>query len=410
MKNAGKLNGKAATVEEKLKAVAKDNGLNFSKELKQVKKDREKMNDSDESRENPVDVPFTITLKELYDMHKLRSWRRLNSMVGSVAPCYARKPWESTTAHISVIYIPDYHNYIYNLDLMLDGHIEDRFCVKGKGRKPFKRCLKKLVDKWGDLEIVIYDQGQAKKALGAKRYKKQERKQTKKQDKKKSKKKRKKTPKSKKKKKSKKTQKANIGSSYKDYIKQTGDAKLLDIDDLEIKKNVSKDKMKRAKKNLIKAGKGEIPKRDPIDVKKVAPDHYGVIDGNATAKLAKGFGWEKIPVIVEKSEKSSPEKKPKYESGDLLYLTHDWGVYEKGTQVEVRHDFYPDYDDKVIVRCCPDKMVQEAFQVPDRILSKTKPKEKKPSTSGTTSESSDIDLAAVQQSQNKIDEFIDSLI
>src|SRR5699024_6857916 len=107
---------------------------------------------------------------------KLRSWRRLNSMLGSAMACYARKPWESTTAHLSVIYISDYHNQIFNLDLLLDGHLEDRFCDKGRGKNHFKILLKKLVKKWGDLEIRIYDQGHAKKVLGAKQYKKQERK------------------------------------------------------------------------------------------------------------------------------------------------------------------------------------------------------------------------------------------
>lgn len=207
LKELGKLNGRAMDIKTTLKNAATEIGLNFGEELKSIKEDSKPDESSQKSnfnvdksgnisakdakigvkktcscdaRDNPVNVPFTVTLKEIYDMHNLRSWRRLNSMLGASAPCYARNPWESTTSHLSVIYIADYHKHIYNLYLMIDGHMEDNVCKKDV-KNGFKKCLKELVEKWGDLEIRIYDQGHAKKVLGAKRYKKQEKESAKKQ-------------------------------------------------------------------------------------------------------------------------------------------------------------------------------------------------------------------------------------
>lgn len=134
-----------------------------------------------ESRENPVDTPFKITLKELDKLHKIRSWKRINSMLGSKMPCYApRHSGESENAHLSVRYTADYTKKRYIMDLLLDGHLEYQACTEGRkgGLLP---CWKKLVSKYGELEIRIYRQDHAKVVLGAKEYKRQERQQAKKQ-------------------------------------------------------------------------------------------------------------------------------------------------------------------------------------------------------------------------------------
>jgi hypothetical protein len=60
------------------------------------------------------------------------------------------------------------------MDLLLDGHLEYQACTEGKGGG-LKACWKKLVNKYGDLEIRIYKQDHAKVVLGAKEYKRQER-------------------------------------------------------------------------------------------------------------------------------------------------------------------------------------------------------------------------------------------
>jgi hypothetical protein len=263
-------------------------------------------------------------------------------MLGSAMPCYARKPWESTTPHLSVVYIPDYHKYIANLDLLLDGHLEDRFCAKGKGKDRFKICLKQLVEKWGDLEVVIYDQGHAKKVLGAKRYKKQEREFAKKQGK------GSKKPKSKKKKSTTPSgKKLKNGSSYKSYVKETDGSQLIPLNQLQLTSNVSGSKMSRAIKYMNEAKAGKRPKREPIVAKQIGPDKYKVVDGRTTVSVAKKAGWAKIPAIVE-SKKETKEK--------------------------------------------------------------TKTPSKKATNKPTHHEDNDIDLAAVQASQNKINEFIDSLL
>jgi len=127
-----------------------------------------------ELRENPVDTPFKITLKQIDKLHKIRSWKRLNSMLGSKMPCYApRHSGESENAHLSIRYTADYHKKRYVLDLLLDGHLEYQVCVEGKGGG-LKACWKKLLSKYGQLEVRIYKQDHAKIVLGAKEYKRQE--------------------------------------------------------------------------------------------------------------------------------------------------------------------------------------------------------------------------------------------
>lgn len=136
----------------------------------------------DSNRENPVDTPFKITLKELDKLHKIRSWKRINSMFGSKMPCYAPKhTGESENAHLSIRYTADYPKKRYIMDLLLDGHLEYQACTEGKDGG-LKACWKKLVKKYGDLEIRIFKQDHAKVVLGAKEYKRQERALAKKQE------------------------------------------------------------------------------------------------------------------------------------------------------------------------------------------------------------------------------------
>jgi hypothetical protein len=136
-----------------------------------------------DTRDNPVDTPFKITLKDLDTLHKIRSWKRINSMFGSKMPCYGPKhSAESENAHLSIRYTADYPKKRYIMDLLLDGHLEYQACTEGKAGG-LKACWKKLVKKYGDLEIRIYKQDHAKVVLGAKEYKRQERAFGKSQDK-----------------------------------------------------------------------------------------------------------------------------------------------------------------------------------------------------------------------------------
>ncbi|WP_069130744.1 ATPase/DNA packaging protein [Rhodohalobacter halophilus] len=127
-------------------------------------------------RANPVEVPFRITLSEIDKLHKVRSWKRANSMFGSKMPCYAKAhSGESESAHLSIRYTPDYNNKKYVLELLLDGRLETQICTEGASGG-FKASWRQLVKEYGDLEVMIYSQDHAKKVLGAKEYKRQERK------------------------------------------------------------------------------------------------------------------------------------------------------------------------------------------------------------------------------------------
>ena len=128
-----------------------------------------------EPRENPVELPFTISLKQIDKLHKLRSWKRVNSLLGSKMPCYAKQhSGESERATLSIRYVPDYLNKRYIVELLIDGELKTQICTEGvKGG--FKASWAQLVKKHGDLEVQILAQDHAKKVLGAREYRKQER-------------------------------------------------------------------------------------------------------------------------------------------------------------------------------------------------------------------------------------------
>jgi hypothetical protein len=304
-----------------------------------------------QTRENPVDVPFTMTLKEIIDLRGLiNSAYLFNSMLGAAAPCYTIQPWESTENRLMVFYIPHYNKKIFNLYLLIDGELEDSFCQKGSTnskKNHFQYLLNELVKKWGDLKVVIYDQDHAKKVLGAKRYKQQEREFAKKQGK------GSKKPKSKKKaKKPKKSssKKSTIADTYEGYIRQPRNAAVLPVDEIEPRtSDISPEKLKRAKKLMQKAKQGQGELRQPIHVKLNSGNKYKwqVIDGNTTLIIAKNADWEKIPAVIEADHKKADKQREK-------------------------------------------------------------PPESKPEKE--KEQSGDLDLAAIQDSQNKINEFIDSLL
>ncbi|WP_409029442.1 hypothetical protein [Gracilimonas sediminicola] len=188
LKSAGKLNGQAAAIEEKLTETAGLIGLDFQEESQKAAPETTRKNpgmdknneegalkkEKDEARENPVEVPFSLTLEELDNLHSIRSVRKLNSYVGFQHPCYAKRhSGVSEKAHISFHYDPDYRNKVYTLKLLLDGQVEYTACAKGE-KANFKAAWKEILKKYSDLEIVIEKQDHAKKVLGAKEYKRQE--------------------------------------------------------------------------------------------------------------------------------------------------------------------------------------------------------------------------------------------
>jgi len=134
------------------------------------------------TRKNPVELPFTITLKEIDALHKLRSWKRVNSLLGSKMPCYAKKhSGESERATLSIRYVPDYFNKRYIVELLIDGQLKTQICTEG-AKGGFKASWAQLVKKHGNLEVQILAQDHAKKVLGAREYRRQETRQGSKPD------------------------------------------------------------------------------------------------------------------------------------------------------------------------------------------------------------------------------------
>ena len=159
-----------------LDSVVEIDGVEPDELLEMANRDLENLIEHVQIRANPVDVPFRITLAEIDNLHKVRSWKRVNSMLGSKMPCFARAhSGESDSAHLSIRYIPDYKHKKYVLELLLDGRLEAQICSEG-ATGGFKASWKQLVNQYGELEVMIYAQDHAKKVLGAKEYKRQERK------------------------------------------------------------------------------------------------------------------------------------------------------------------------------------------------------------------------------------------
>lgn len=120
------------------------------------------------TRKNPVELPFEISFKKLSDLHKPRSYKRLNQFVGTDKHCYVWDRDEAKEAHF--IYIPDYKAKKYTLQLLIRNSIDWSYCSD----KGFTDCWNKFVAQNGNKKLMIRDQEHAKKVLGMREYRRQE--------------------------------------------------------------------------------------------------------------------------------------------------------------------------------------------------------------------------------------------
>jgi hypothetical protein len=260
-------------------------------------------------RNNPVEVPFRITISAIHKLHKIRSWKRANSMLGSKMPCYTKThSGETDSAHLSIRYSPDYKNKKYLLELLLDGRLEKQICTEG-ARGGFKASWRELVNEFGELEVVIYSQDHAKKVLGAKEYNRQERKYEKARNKgldcppdQASEKPQKLTD---------KIKQYNLPERHEDYFQLPDGSEIMALKQLESNKKITEKNIDSALANMRGAASGQMKKRAPIQVSKKG-SRYFIKDGNATTEVAKRSGWKQIPVIIESAtSKRKPVKRAK---------------------------------------------------------------------------------------------------
>jgi hypothetical protein len=106
----------------------------------------------------------------------------VNSLLGSKMPCYAKQhSGESERATLSIRYVPDYYNKRYIVELLIDGELKTQICTEG-AKGGFAASWAQLVKKHGNLEVQILAQDHAKKVLGAREYRRQEKLQSKNSD------------------------------------------------------------------------------------------------------------------------------------------------------------------------------------------------------------------------------------
>jgi hypothetical protein len=256
-------------------------------------------------RENPVDVPFRMSLAEIDKLHKFRSWRRINSLMGSKMPCYAKThSGESDSAHFSIRYTPDYRRKKYVLELLLDGRLEAQICTTG-AKGGFKASWRQLVDEYGDIEVMIYSQDHAKKVLGAKEYARQETKFKQAQKKGEA------SPPDKAESKQEKltslVKRYNLPEIHKNYFNNP--QHIVSLSKVEVRKKNPEKSIERALGLMKQSADGEGEKRDPIEVYKEG-NSYIVVDGNATASVAKRAGWSEIPITLVNKPGKKPARKP----------------------------------------------------------------------------------------------------
>lgn len=84
---------------------------------------------------------------------------------------------------------------------------------------------------------------------------------------------------------------SNLVEDPRRYFQDGGE--LVSIDKLDATKAGRENS--RAREFFARAAKGEIPKREPLTVRKVG-DRYQVLNGNGTLAAAKALGWEKLPI------------------------------------------------------------------------------------------------------------------
>jgi hypothetical protein len=77
--------------------------------------------------------------------------------------------------------VPDYYNKRYIVELLIDGELKTQICTEG-AKGGFAASWAQLVKKHGNLEVQILAQDHAKKVLGAREYRRQEKLQGSKSD------------------------------------------------------------------------------------------------------------------------------------------------------------------------------------------------------------------------------------
>lgn len=99
-----------------------------------------------------------------------------------------------------------------------------------------------------------------------------------------------------------------LSQNHEDYFNTEKTQATVPIDKLVSSKSEAENAQSsiNAEKIMSQAGRGEVPKRDPIKVTPMADGTYKVVDGNATFTAAQRMGWKDLPVqIVHKDEPDS---------------------------------------------------------------------------------------------------------
>jgi hypothetical protein len=113
------------------------------------------------ARENPVPVPFKITLAEIAKKHSIRGIKRLNDMVDFTHSC--------TVDRNPVSFRYKRQNMQSYLEMLSSGKVIHTHCASD-----FITVWRKMVKEIGSTVIEIKDQAHAKKVLGAAEYRRQE--------------------------------------------------------------------------------------------------------------------------------------------------------------------------------------------------------------------------------------------
>ena len=81
-------------------------------------------------------------------------------------------------------------------------------------------------------------------------------------------------------------------------VAETETSQIISMDLLKTTEKVTTEGIQRAKNNIAKSLRGELPKREPLTVIKRGDGTYSIIDGNRTYSALKEMGAKNVPVEV----------------------------------------------------------------------------------------------------------------
>jgi hypothetical protein len=128
-----------------------------------------------------------------------------------------------------------------------------------------------------------------------------------------------------------------LPENHSDYFTMPAGTKTIPLDKLVSTKSDEENSQgaENGAKRMAAAAAGELSKRAPITVKELLDGKFEIVDGNGTYSSVKKYGWDKLPVTVEKQKPDFKGSLAKETSGDTTQPVKSVDeLYERARKAE----------------------------------------------------------------------------